>query len=329
MLKATLANDVVFLKIDAEKGDGPSLRDRFRVQGYPTYVLLNSDGGSVDRWMGYSTPTGFIEALQSAISDPATIEEKKTRYAGSPTLAGAVKLATISESTGEYVEAVRYYGNARELDPDTTATYSFEIFQCTAGGLRDKLFTVDDVEKAAEAALADAGSPNRLIELAMWMQSIASQEHQPEIMIPYVTAAIEASSGSEDPGLTKTRNQLVVVHALHVGRDAEKAKAHMPEGWMDDPSALNQFAWTCFEARFNLEEAERLARRGAEMAADSSLKAGILDTVAELCNLREDCGEAVELIQQAVALDPDNEYYRKQLGRFEERLASLQPSGGS
>jgi tetratricopeptide (TPR) repeat protein len=290
---------------------------------------VNSGGGSVDRWMGYSTPAEFIETLHSGISDPTTIEEKKARHASSPTLAGAVKLAVISESTGEYTDAVRYYENAGELNPDTTATYAFEIFQCTAGGLREKLFTVDDVKKAAEVVLADGGPPNRLVELAMWMQSVAGQERQPEIMIPYVTAAIEASSGSEDPGLTNMRNQLVVVHALHAGHDAEKAKAHMPEGWMDDPSALNQFAWTCFEARFNLEEAERLARLGAEIAADSSLKAGILDTVAELCNLREDCGEAVALIQQAVALDPDNEYYRKQLGRFEERLASLQSSGGS
>ena len=83
--------------------------------------------------------------------------------------------------------------------------------------------------------------------------------------------------------------------------------------WKQVANMLNNFAWWCFENKFNLEEAEEHARAGVEIAKAGNQKANILDTVAEICNLRGDCGDAVTLIRMAVAEDPENEYFQKHL----------------
>ena len=84
----------------------------------------------------------------------------------------------------------------------------------------------------------------------------------------------------------------------------------------------NSFAWLCFENRVNLEDAELLARRGAELAAPGKERAMILDTAAEICNARGNCDDAVELMRQALAEHPDSEHYATQLTRFEDIRAT-------
>jgi len=43
--------------------------------------------------------------------------------------------------------------------------------------------------------------------------------------------------------------------------------------------------------------------------------------VAEICNLRGNCADAITLIQQAMKEDPKEEHYAKQLERFKKILA--------
>jgi hypothetical protein len=67
-----------------------------------------------------------------------------------------------------------------------------------------------------------------------------------------------------------------------------------------------------------LSDAEAFARRGVELSSAGPDRAQILDTVAEICNARGNCDDAVELIRQAMAEAPDSDYYPKQLERFQQ-----------
>jgi tetratricopeptide (TPR) repeat protein len=80
-------------------------------------------------------------------------------------------------------------------------------------------------------------------------------------------------------------------------------------------------AWWCFENAVKLDEAEELARRGVKLAEAPGDKANILDTLAEICNARGNCPEAVVYMRQAVELNPEREYFKKQLERFEALAA--------
>ena len=92
----------------------------------------------------------------------------------------------------------------------------------------------------------------------------------------------------------------------------------MPAGWESDAGGLNGFAGWCYENKINLEEAGKLARKGAALASPGAEKAEILDTAAEICNLLGNCDDAVLLAEQAAKEDPKSEHYAKQLKRFAE-----------
>src|SRR5438093_374524 len=92
----------------------------------------------------------------------------------------------------------------------------------------------------------------------------------------------------------------------------------MPAGWEANAAQLNEFAWWCYKHQLNLEEGERLARKGAELAKPGAERAGVLDTAAEICNLMGNCDDAVSLAEQAVKEDPQDEHYVRQVKRFTE-----------
>ena len=97
-------------------------------------------------------------------------------------------------------------------------------------------------------------------------------------------------------------------------------KASLTDGWDEDASELNGFSWWCFEHKINLDEAERLARKGAELAEPGSEKAMILDTVAEIVNLKGNTENAIAITKLAIQESPQRKYYQDQLKRFEKLI---------
>jgi hypothetical protein len=92
----------------------------------------------------------------------------------------------------------------------------------------------------------------------------------------------------------------------------------MPEGWDENAGDLNTFSWWCFEHKINLDEAEKLARMGAELAEPGGEKAMILDTLAEIVNLKGKPKEAVKVTKLAIKESPGRKFYQEQLTRFEK-----------
>jgi hypothetical protein len=132
------------------------------------------------------------------------------------------------------------------------------------------------------------------------------------------------TADSTDESVMKMRAYMMPDFALHIEKDEKKAvqakKEGFPTGWENSPGQLNAFAWWCFENNINLHEAKTMAEKGVELAENGVEKGNILDTLAEICNVTGDCEQAVELIKQAIAEAPNNEYFKKQLTRFEEIL---------
>jgi len=189
--------------------------------------------------------------------------------------------------------------------------------------VRAEALPVDDLTKRADALFAgEDREPAHLAYAVQMLQAAGRKAERPGLAVPYLERAMAATAGSDDEGVAALHAGLAVDHALHVEKDAGKAvelkRATLPEGWKDDPRQLNRFAWWCYENLVNLEEAEALARRGADLAPAGPDRASLLDTAAEICNARGNHDDAVELIRRAVADDPDKEFYKEQLARFEK-----------
>ena len=89
----------------------------------------------------------------------------------------------------------------------------------------------------------------------------------------------------------------------------------------DDPSMLNSYAWRMSELEINLNDALIKSARSIELV-DSiggkflSLKPMALDTKAEILWKLDKIDEAIEIIEQAIEIDPDYQYYKDQKLKF-------------
>lgn len=58
-------NRFINVKVDGEKGEGLTLRQRYGVRGYPTLLFINHKGEVVHRTAGFRDPSRFLELGKS------------------------------------------------------------------------------------------------------------------------------------------------------------------------------------------------------------------------------------------------------------------------
>ena len=314
----TWLNDVVLVQIDCENGEGIDLAKTYNIQGYPTFVMADPSARTVYRWMGY-TKEAFLHKVGAGLSDLTPIEEKEKRFAGRPDLPTALVLAEYAESTGKLRQAVDYYQEAARLDPDND--YAYALFQLYRWGNRKQTFTEEQVKESAGAALA---SPYTDDGSRFWvlyaMAGYAAQDPDNQQLREDVSKAEKLINDKPDVAPERYKKDISIYYTLLIDKNKEKAvelkKSNMAEGWMDNAGDLNEFSWWCFENHVDLEEAEKLARRGIKLAEPGHEKAMILDTCAEIVNALGNHADAMELTKLAIKEDPDSKYYQAQLKRF-------------
>tara|TARA_B100001250_G_scaffold86025_1_gene71160 strand:- start:1419 stop:2276 length:858 start_codon:yes stop_codon:yes gene_type:complete len=88
-----------------------------------------------------------------------------------------------------------------------------------------------------------------------------------------------------------------------------------------NPQALNSYSWRMSELGMNLEKALNKVQLAVELTQnDPSVQANILDTEAELLWKLTKTEEAIIVINKALKIDPENEYYQEQKNKFLESL---------
>ena len=84
-----------------------------------------------------------------------------------------------------------------------------------------------------------------------------------------------------------------------------------------NPRVLNSYAWRMAEIEMNLEDALTKARIAVELTKeDLDTQAGILDTEAEVLWKLKRYKEAIDTIERAIRIDPQNLYYQDQRNKF-------------
>ncbi len=67
----------VSIKIDMEKGEGPELAKKLQISAYPTFIIFNSGGQELGRFLGGSDAEKFIENVKKASIDNGSAEMDK------------------------------------------------------------------------------------------------------------------------------------------------------------------------------------------------------------------------------------------------------------
>jgi tetratricopeptide (TPR) repeat protein len=85
----------------------------------------------------------------------------------------------------------------------------------------------------------------------------------------------------------------------------------------DDPNALNAYAWRMAEIETNLEDALIKAREAVVLTTDEpGRQANIIDTEAEVLWKMNRFDDAIESIERAISIEPENQYFRDQKEKF-------------
>ena len=313
---------IILYRLNSEKGEGKTLAKEFAVRYLPTFAMINGSGANIDRWIGFEK-SEWLESVAGVLSDPATVDEKVTRFQSAPDTKTAAALAHYSVGMLQYKDAVNYYTRAQELKSDTTTDYTFSIFRNVSDGVDAKAYTFDDARNAANAYLASPlKTGDQVNYVVSQMIQLAKSSDRQEDLAKYLQTGLDFTAKSADPEMKKEHDILMIDYSLYIKKDTASAvefkKATMPDNWTKDPDKLNEFAWWCFENNTNLKEAEKLARNAVGLAKPGRGKANIYDTLAEIENAKGNAREAADLSKKAVAEDPGNKYFPTQVTRFEE-----------
>ena len=104
-----LEQKTVALRIDAEKE--AALSKRFKIEAYPSVLLLKPDGTEIDRLVGYKEPKAFIEDFSAALGGKDSISRAKDKLtaAGTNDPSARMQFGVALAQKGRDAEALAEY----------------------------------------------------------------------------------------------------------------------------------------------------------------------------------------------------------------------------
>ncbi|MCB1041880.1 MAG: thioredoxin family protein [Acidobacteria bacterium] len=307
-----LLDKVVLAKYDAEKGIGKEIADSYKVDGYPTFYLLNAELETVSAMTGYEKGM-FSEWVQDNLKDPRTIAAKIAGFEQSPSAPAALAIAKFRESESNYKDALAYYEKAAELDPKTDVAQS--SYWCRFMLFKDGEGKAEAVIDAAQNLLKTKQDSETTSFVLSTISDVSKEAYTDLLKQNYERL-------SADKEAQRAASHFKVDYLLLVEQDkqgAYEAKlANLSDDWQTQPNELNNVAWWCFENNVMLAEARGYAVKGIALSEPGRGKAMILDTLAEIEHALGNTGEAIKYMEQAIAEDGASNYYKKQLDRFKK-----------
>ncbi len=269
----------ISLKINSRAGEGPALREKYKVSASPTVLFFSFDGMEIDRIVGFGGDRdGYLHTIQDYTRGRNTLQDYLTHLKNDPDdIDMIMKVAEKYNDRGDLQTAVAYYKQIPSLDPDDENGYRSEVqFQIAVYELVDH---------------ANVLPMNNLLK-----------------------------SSAESENLNRGFNRLLRYYSnqqdtLKVLETYEKAVAKLP----DDADMLNGYAWYIFQHKIQSKYAQGivLARHAVKIAPKAD---AIWDTLGQLLFADGQVQEAIDAMQKASDLAPDEPSYKENLEKYSKSL---------
>ena len=134
---AVAAAKYVSRKIDAEKGEGIALAQRYRVDSYPTLVIVNADGAEVNRKSGFYPPPQFIRFLDDTREGRTSVASIEALIAGGKdTYDNRVALGEKAAEAGDFEKARAQVDRALAFEPRNAGGRAADLLLLVASSQR-------------------------------------------------------------------------------------------------------------------------------------------------------------------------------------------------
>ncbi|MCA9707467.1 MAG: thioredoxin family protein [Myxococcales bacterium] len=273
-----LRRGYVALHVDAEKGEGPELAERYRIQAFPTMVVLEPAGVEKGRIVDFLPADQLPRALDRIAAGgnvlaelEAAVEQEPDDLAKRYELGHAYLLAADAASAQPQLQAVLVGDPIDELGLASRVLYDQALLQTFK------------LEGRTEAAIG--------------------QFRELQRRFPDSKEAVRAY-----------RHIGRLLHVLGREDEAVASLEAMVATDPRDPTLRSSFGWFSFRQRCRPDAGLAAVREGIALAPDD---AELRYLEAELLHLLGQDEPALASIRQAAALEPKTAFYRRQVRRFE------------
>jgi len=212
------------LKVDMEKGEGPTIAREFRVRAYPTLLFINGKGDLVHKDVGGKRPEQFIELGKTVISKLDNTEDLKKLYEEgdrSPKLMFKYLKALQRKGESSTKVANEYIASQKDLSTEFNLKFLFQATTRADSKVFEKLvenkaalssfYKQEEIDKKIKAACfqtvkkaAEFGSTDLLKEAKAKMKHHSDKFAKKKFKYG---ADVEYASMREDAALFKTAAQ--------------------------------------------------------------------------------------------------------------------------
>lgn len=276
---AAIGERFVALHVDAEKGEGPELVARYKVQAYPTLLVLEASGVEKGRIVDAMEPPALLTALTTIAAGGSALAELEKKVAAAPDdLQARYELGTAYALAARRDEAEAEFSRVIAGDPDNAKGLAARAMFDRAGFVLAKL----------------DGRPEQAIALYRELQA----------KFPGAKESVRAyrQIGRE-------------LHKLGRDREAVESLEAMVASKPDDVDLKASFGWFAFRERCGQEAGLRAVDAGIARAPDD---AELHYLRAELLSQLGRAAEAAAAIREAARLEPKSAFYKRQSRRFAE-----------
>ena len=267
-------------KVDAEKGEGIALSQKYNVTAYPTLVVVDAAGNEMAREVGYRPADRFTTFLSDVRTGRGTVDgiRKLIASKGGDTFDNRIALAGKLVDSGKPVEARAEVDRALALDASDPSGRAAELIVRIA------------------RAKNDGGDPSGAIgDLDVFLSSNPSSARKLEAL--EIKGSAHAARGEKDQAVAAWKSALELRGA-------------------NDPAALSAFARQCAGASAALDDALAAATKAVELT--SGKDASALDVLADVYSARGQYDDAVSAAERALDASPNQGWLRAKLESFQE-----------
>ena len=302
--------NLISKKIDAEKGDGPKHKEKYRVRAYPTILFLDSQGTEIDRIVGYRPPEEFLSELNRIKKGENTIsqilakyEQNKHYYPAQIALAEKYVIINLPDSAKSILDII-YRKQKKKSQLDFSVAFSVSKLYYSIGSLDNSIDLLDQIVDSGVDS-SDSGYFYGLLYKAK-----RDNDTEKLLQYSYLTENIDR----------KKQAYWQIIRILRKEKKEPDLEADIYQKAVELydseykylPSLLNSFA----RRMTKLEKKLDIALEKIDLALEYGEDIKMLDTKAEVLWKLKRIDEAVTVIEKCILLDPKKKYYKDQKNKF-------------